>query len=309
MIISASRRTDIPAFYAEWFFERIKEGFCLVQNPMNPKSVRYIDLTPNSVDVIVFWTKNPDPIIPFLHFLDEMKYSYIFLYTLNNYPKYLEPNLPNITARLKSFKFLSGKIGADRVIWRYDPILLTNSITVDYHINTFDYLCNKLKDSTHRVIISFIDLYKHVESKLLTALPKNDYLINIDDNRHEILRLCDAFYKIAVRNNIEIASCAEVRNLIESGILPGACIDGAYLTSIFNKSFPLTKDNGQRKECLCVLSADVGLYDTCKHQCSYCYANRNLKVWNKNISEFDKAAPSLSGWIEYKSPIQKKLYL
>ncbi len=304
MIISASRRTDIPAFYSDWMMNRIKEKYCLVPNPNNPKMVRRIDLSPEAVDAFIFWTKNPKPMFSKLARIDDLGYSYIFLYTLNDYPKYMEPHVPCIADRIESFKDLSSKIGPKRVIWRYDPIVLTNKMTPEYHTNNFARTCEALSGMTVRVIISFLDLYKFVENRLKTLLPSGEILYDISSNRNIMYELSANLAKIASSHNMEIYSCAEIYDLRKAGILPGACIDGLYLTAIFEKNFTCKKDKNQRPECNCVLSADIGQYDTCRHRCIYCYANRSSKIYDRNIHLHNCHSPALIGWPQLKEPLQ-----
>jgi hypothetical protein len=307
MIISASRRTDIPAFYSDWLLNRIKEGYCLVKHPINKNLVRRIDLHQNIVDAFVFWTKNPEPMISKLRFLDDMGYDYIFLYTLNNYPNYLEPNIPILSSRIDSFKRLSSILGPGKVIWRYDPILITTSITPQYHYEAFYHLANELQGYTNRVIISFIDLYDFVFSRLKYTIPKNESFFDFSTNEEIMYAISNNLSSIAKRYGMNIFSCAETHNFTQSGVLPGACIDGVYLTTLFGKSFSKKKDKYQRVECNCVLSTDIGQYDTCRHKCAYCYANKNYKMLNENIGSHNDKSPSLTGWAEVSENIQRNL--
>ena len=178
MIISASRRTDIPAFYSDWFFNRTKEGFVLVRNPMNINQVSKINLSPEVVDCIVFWTKNPQPLINRLSKLD--RYNYYFQFTLNSYDETIEANVPEKKHLIKTFQELSAKIGRDRVIWRYDPILLTKKFDVNYHVKWFEYLADVLSGHTKKCVISFIDIYKKTERNLrgIDLIPMSEQLIN-----------------------------------------------------------------------------------------------------------------------------------
>jgi len=210
MIISASRRTDIPTYYSEWFFNRIKEGYVCVRNPMNIHQISRISLSPDVVDGIVFWTKNP---IPMMSRLDELKdYMYYFQFTINSYGKDIECNIPNKNDIIvPAFKDLSRKIGAERVIWRYDPILLTEKYNIDYHVKYFNELAKRLTGYTHKCVISFVDLYRNTKSntKDLGLLPLGT---------EEMYELARRLVEIADKNNLIVESCAEKINLEQFGI-------------------------------------------------------------------------------------------
>lgn len=307
MIISASRRTDIPTFYSEWFMNRIKEGFCYTVNPNNPKMVRRIELKPSMVEAFIFWTKNPRPMFSKLPHLDDFGFSYVFLFTLNNYPKYLEPNIPDLENRIDSFKYLASKLGPERVIWRYDPIILTSSITAEFHISNFQYLCSRLQGFTSRIIVSFLDSYQFVPNRIKASIPLGDELYEFSEMIDIVYQISEQLSQIASIYNMEIYSCAEIFELNNAGILPGACIDGLYLTKIFGRPFSTKKDKGQRPECNCVISTDIGQYNTCRHRCTYCYANRSDKILMENMCKYDVNAPCIIGWPKYEPPTQGNL--
>lgn len=217
MILSVSRRTDILAFYCDWFFNRLKEGYVLVRNPMNYRQVSKIKLTPEVIDCIVFWTKDPTNIIKNLDKLN--KYNYYFQVTINPYDKKIEKNVPMKKNIIKSFKFLSEKIGREKVIWRYDPILLTKDIDIAYHEKYFEVLASRLYGYTDKCVISFIDLY--------TKIKKNMKYINQENIDYEkMLFIGEKLFKIASKYNITIESCSEKINLSRVGINHGKCIDG-----------------------------------------------------------------------------------
>jgi DNA repair photolyase len=269
MIISASRRTDIPAFYTEWFFDRIKEGFVLVRNPMNNSQIRNVPLTPDMVDCIVFWSKNPKAIIPFLDKLDA--YHYYFQFTLNPYAQDIEPNLPGKNEIIDTFKELSNKLGSHRVIWRYDPILLNSQYTISYHVDNFCKMVYQLKGYTEKVTISFIDFY----SKIERAMSRHEIKTIETEAKHEIAK---EFAGIALENSLAIDTCAEDIDLSQYGITHARCIDGDLIERITGHSVNEKKDKSQRPECGCTASVDIGAYNTCSHGCVYCYANLpNLK--------------------------------
>lgn len=270
MILSVSRRTDIPAFYWEWFLNRVKAGFVDVRNPMNIHQVSRIDIRPNVVDCIVFWTKNAGNIIPHL---DQLKdYKYYFQYTINPYNKLIEENVPLKKDIIENFKSLSEIIGPNRVIWRYDPILLTDMIDVEYHLRYFEELAKRLKGYTNRCVISFVDLYKKTVSNTRELMMK-------EPTDMEMHFLAHNLSSIAKDYGMEIVSCSESIDLDFDGVRHGCCIDRNLIEEIVGYKIDVKKDKNQRKECGCVESVDLGAYNTCLHACKYCYANfNNMKV-------------------------------
>lgn len=270
MILSVSRRTDIPAFYWEWFLNRIQAGFVDVRNPMNIHQVSRINIRPEVVDCIVFWTKNAGNIIPHL---DQLKdYKYYFQYTINPYNKLIEENVPLKKDVIENFRSLSEIIGPNRVIWRYDPILLTNMIDVEYHIRYFEELAKRLKGYTNRCVISFVDLYKKTVSNTRELMMKEPTDIEMHFLAHNLS-------SIAKEYGMEIASCSESIDLDFDGVRHGCCIDRNLIEEIVGYKIDVKKDKNQRRECGCVESVDLGAYNTCLHACKYCYANfNNMKV-------------------------------
>lgn len=275
MIISASRRTDIPAFYAEWFMERIREGFFYSVNPFNSKQVKHISLLPSKVEAIVFWTKNPESMMRYLKELDDRGYRYYFHYTLNDYPGIFEPHMKPVEERLKTFIQLSATIGKSKVIWRYDPIIVSNLTPVNYHIERFGRIAERLSGSTERVVISFVDFYGKVNRRLKKLI--DSCTLEVTDITEEKLKSdLDLFIsklkKIADDVGMEMFSCAEKVDLSHLGVNHGSCIDANLINRIFNLSIRVKKDKNQRKECLCGESIDMGMYNTCRYFCTYCYA-------------------------------------
>ena len=279
MIISASRRTDIPAFYSDWFIERIREGYVLVRNPLNVHQVSKIKLTPDVVDFIVFWTKNPEPLLDKLKELQD--YNYYFQFTLNSYDTDIEEFVPNKGKYvISTFKKLSDKIGKEKVIWRYDPILLNDKYSIVYHLENFEKLAKQLSDYTEKCTISFVDLYKKTEKNL-----KSTNLIPFDD---EIIRdIAKELVSIAQQYNLKMDTCAEKIDLSDIGIEHAHCIDAELMERLTNYQYCLNKDKNQRKECGCAESIDIGAYNTCKNGCKYCYANYNRQCVINNCAQQD----------------------
>jgi DNA repair photolyase len=286
MILSVSRRTDIPAFYSEWFFNRIKEGFLYVKNPINRKQISKIMIKQNVIDCIVFWTKNPKPMLDNLDLLSE--YAYYFQYTLNPYGKTIEQNVPFLDESINIFKRLSDKIGPEKVIWRYDPIFITKEFNSIKHIYTFEKIAKSLSKYTDKCVISFLDVYKKCERNMKILM----YRTLTDE---EILILSSEISKIAMEHGIILETCAEEIDLTSIGIIKGKCIDDELISKISNKNLIIGKDKNQREICGCVASIDIGSYNTCKHNCIYCYANYDLNTVLKNSNEHDNHSALLCG--------------
>lgn len=273
MIISCSRRTDIPAFYSDWFFNRLCEGYVLVRNPMNSEQRRNVSLAPPDVDCLVFWTKNPAPILDRLHLLKD--YHYYFQFTLTPYDKDIEPNLPPKAQILDTFLRLSDKIGPKRIIWRYDPILLSDNITIEYHGDHFEEIAKRLLGYTEKCVISFIDVYRHIQSGMssLSIRPPDEF---------EMHALAKKLARIAENYKMKVETCAEKINLVDLGIGHGKCIDDCLISELTGLNLKIAKDKNQRELCGCVSSIDIGVYNTCRHLCRYCYANVSHKKIEKN---------------------------
>jgi len=290
MILSVSRRTDIPNYYSEWFCNRIKEGFLYVRNPMNAHQISKIDLSPEIVDGIVFWTKNPTNM---LERLDELRdYKYYFQFTLTGYGKDIEPNLPSKReALIPTFQKLSEKIGSERVIWRYDPILLNQRYAPEYHLKAFEEIAGNLKGYTRKVVISFIDLYAKTQ--------RNTDGLNIKQmSNAETMEFARALSQIARSNQLVIETCAEQIDLQNIGIKHGSCIDKELIEKIVGYKLKAGKDKNQRRECGCIESVEVGTYNTCKNGCKYCYANFNDAKVKESVKLYDINSPLLCGNLE-----------
>lgn len=287
MIISASRRTDIPAYYAKWLYHRIREGYVLVRNPMNFHQISKINLSPEMIDGIVFWTKNPAPMMPGLEELK--KYPYYFQFTLNPYGDDVEPALPSKrNVIIPCFLELSGRIGAERVIWRYDPILVNQKYTVEKHMLYFEMLANILNGYTRKCIISFIDMYRNTVNN-----GKELKLRSVTEDDMHIL--AEGFSKTAKRYGMELDTCSEQADLSRYGIHHSHCIDQALFERLGNCSLNVGKDPNQRKACGCVASIDIGAYNSCKNLCKYCYANFNPKMIDRNYRLHNPVSPLLFG--------------
>lgn len=295
MIISASRRTDIPAFYTEWLMRRLRAGFCCVPNPCNPRQVARVSLLPEDVEVLVFWTRNPAPLLPYLPELDARGYRYYFHYTLTGYPRILEQRTPTAPAAIDTFRRLAELIGPERIIWRYDPIVLTNITDYAYHIAQFDYLLTALHSHTRRVVISLMDAYRGAGERLGRLAQEGVTLLPVEPASAEFAACLRALADCAQAHGVEIQSCAEPFDLQPYGIAPGKCIDDAYLRRVFGLAVAHAKDKMQRPLCGCVASKDIGMYDSCPHACIYCYATHSEAKVAMNRARHDVESASLLG--------------
>lgn len=284
MIISVSRRTDIPAFYWNWFAERLREQFVLVRNPLNFHQVSRVALQPEVIDGMVFWTKNPAPMLGQLSVL--APYVYYFQFTLNAYGQEIESNLPTLRQRIKTFQRLSELVGPARVIWRYDPILLGSGYDLDYHSTAFTELAAQLSGSTRKCIISFLDYYPKINRRLqalqLTGL-----------TAAEQRQLAHRLATIARRYDLALETCAEKLELADLGIGHTRCIDTELLGRLGGCRLTVVKDKNQRHECGCAFSIDIGAYNTCLRGCCYCYANHSQAQVQKQAVLWDSSAPLL----------------
>jgi hypothetical protein len=300
MILSVSRRTDIPAFFSDWFYNRIEKGFVYVQNPFNIHQINKISIKADIVDCIVFWTKNPKPFIGRLNLLND--YSYYFQYTITGYGKKLEPNVPYLDDSIEYFTKLSKIIGFKRVIWRYDPIIFTDEQDINFHLLHFEKIAQKLAGKTERCVISFVDYYKKTIKNLST-------IKYYEPSKSQILDLAHIIKTIGSKYNIDIVSCAEEIDLSNQGISRGQCIDDKLIKEIFGISLNVEKDKNQRQECGCVASIDIGAYNTCPHGCLYCYANYNLNQVRRNYSQHNVHSELLFGTVSQNDKITEKRVL
>lgn len=278
MIISASRRTDIPAHYFPWFLERLRAGFVEVRNPMNPRQVSRIGLSPEAVDGIVFWTKNPTPMLDKLDTLDS--YMYYVQFTVTSYGRDVEPGVPSKNRVIvPAFQRLAEKLGPERVIWRYDPIFLTPVYNMDYHLRWFEALAKRLAPCTRQCTVSFLDYYRGTAGRLAPLSP-------LPFPPEQQGSLAGRLAEIARGYGLEMKSCAEEADLSRYGIGHASCIDGQLFERLLGRPLNLKKDRSQRPACGCAASRDIGAYDTCPNGCLYCYANHSEKALRENLAGF-----------------------
>jgi hypothetical protein len=294
MIISASRRTDIPALYARWFMNRVREGYALVANPLNPRQCSRISLSPGDVDALVFWTRNPKPLLGHLDELERREFPYYFLFTLTGYPRLLEPGLPPADELLSTFRSLSRRIGPGRVIWRYDPIVLSDVTDEDFIAGNFETLARRLHGQTEEVIVSFANFYRKVERNLGRVTGETGVRFrDVHGTPERVHALAARLAEAAREAGLRITACAEPYDFSSLGIERGRCIDGGLLRRLFGLCLSLGKDPSQRKDCGCVRSRDIGVYNTCTHGCIYCYANENRSLARRNRARHEPGAPTL----------------
>lgn len=327
VIISASRSTDIPAFYAKWFFNRLAKGYCIWYNPFNRKPT-YVSFS--RCKVIVFWTKNPEPIIPFLPELDKRGIHYYFQVTLNDYEQEgFEPCVPKLAHRVEVFKRLSALIGKEKVIWRFDPLIVTPNLSVRQLMAKVWNVGNLIKGYTDKLVFSFIDIagYRKVQNNLVkeTRLFTKESVENaeftiaqMDEVAVDMMKMREAWHNQGW--DISMATCAEKIDLEKYGIEHNRCIDGELMEKLWPddkeliyylhtgklpepnlfgntieipSTYKNLKDKGQRKVCGCMISKDIGMYNTCRHLCVYCYANTSKELVLRNKDKHNDNSKSI----------------
>jgi len=322
IIISASRSTDIPAFYAKWFIIRLKAGYCVWYNPFNQQPM-YVSF--KNAKAVVFWSKNPKPLIPYLYELDDRGIHYYFQFTLNDYDKEkLEPNVSPVDKRIETFIELSEKIGKEKVIWRFDPLVMTDKIGIDELLRKVENIGNQLNRYTNKLVFSFADIgniYKKVENNLKRL--NINYREFTPQTMNEFAK---GLQELNKNWNFSLGTCAEEIDLQRYGVEHNRCIDGELMKHIFvedtdfvyylsygklpekNSLFPVEiprkeaylKDKGQRKICGCMISKDIGMYNTCPHFCVYCYANTSKETVEKNRKLYAENKESIIGGKAYE---------
>ncbi|MGE4559997.1 MAG: DUF1848 domain-containing protein [Desulfobulbus sp.] len=299
MIISASRRTDIPAFYSPWLLNRLRAGRVLVRNPFNFHQVSEIRLSPAVVEALILWTKNPAPLLPHLDEIEAMGYPVLIHYTITACDRYVEPGLPDVSQRLAAFRVLSDMVGPDRVLWRFDPILLTQAQGIDHCLDRFTGLAGALEGLTHQCSISFVSLYAKCRRNLTGV-----GLLNPDALMKKELVMELAF--LAKAHGMRLKACCDEFLTDECGIDQAHCIDAAQLGGILGCNLQVRKDPGQRRGCGCSMSIDIGAYDSCAHGCRYCYANTSHQAVARNIAAHDPDSPLLIGHLQGNETIRKR---
>ena len=304
VIVSVSRSTDIPAFYADWFVHRWQQGYVKWRNPFNGV---YSYVSFKNTRAVVFWSKNPKPMLKHIEFLNENIKNYYFQYSLNDYEKEgYEGKVPQLSKRIETFKELAEKIGKERVIWRFDPLILTDTIDVNELLQRVKNIGDQLKGFTNKLVISFADIsvYKKVENNL-----KKEQIPYREFTTQEMINFAKGFQELNKSWGLEVGTCAEKVPLEQYGIVHNKCIDDDLFIQLFSDDKPLMdflgveikqpdlfsdkkeisknkilKDKGQRQLCGCIFSKDIGQYNTCPHECVYCYANTSKETAQSNYN-------------------------
>ena len=284
MIINTGQRTDIPAFYDEWFANRLREGFVCVRNPYDPQQVSRYRLDPSVVDVIGFCTKNPAPMFPHMDLL--AAYGQYWFVTITPYGRDIEPNVPDKHRILADFTRLANRVGVNSMGWRYDPILITERYTEGYHLRAFEDIARALEGYTQTVVISFIDLYPKVRRNFPEAR---------EVPREQRLSLGKKIIEIASAHGMTVKPCAEGDDLAVYGADCGGCMRISDYEKAIGRRLTVPRRKGARSACACYLACDIGAYNTCRHLCRYCYANAEADVVLAQSRLHDPASPFLIG--------------
>lgn len=284
MILQTGNRTDIPAFYSEWFAHRLREGFVLVRNPFNPLSVTRYRLNPEVVDLIVFCSKNPRPMLRYMDLLAPFR-QYWFM-TITPYEPDIEPNVPPAAEVMQTFRAFSDIVGPTNMCWRYDPILIDETWTAERHIEAFSSMCKTLEGSTHTVVISFIDLYEKVKVNYpeVKTVPFSVQL-----------SLTETLVGIAGEYGMIVKPCGESPQLASVGADCSGCMTQRVFEEAIGQNLNLPPNPNNRKECACYITNDIGAYNTCGHFCRYCYANADRDAVRESMRQHDPRSPLLIG--------------
>lgn len=285
MIINTGSRTDTVQYYSEWLLKRFKEGFVYSRNPLFLNKVTKYELNPEVVDCVIFCSKNYEPILGRLHEITD-RFNTYFYYTITAYGKDIEPNVPSIEDSIETLIKLSEIVGAKRIAWRYDPILLTEKYTKNRHYETFDYMSEKLSPYIDRCIFSFVEMYK----KLKTNMP--EIILLTQEDKDEIAKNIGL---IAQKNKILLQTCATLENYEKYNIIQSGCITAEILGTANGVTFSNIKHSGNRKGCRCMENRNIGDYDTCPNGCKYCYANQNPQIARKNYEKHNADSPLILG--------------
>ncbi|ANT65693.1 MULTISPECIES: DUF1848 domain-containing protein [Prosthecochloris] len=284
MVISASRRTDIPAFYAEWFIRRLEAGSCAVRNPYDRSRFREVSLRADDVAAFVFWTRFPRPLRLRYAALEHLGIPSLFHLTVTGYPRRFEPGMPTVEEVIAECEQLAGLIGQNRIVWRYDPVMLAPEIDVGWHIRNFRWLCERLHRVAGRIVVTFIQHYPHVAAR-------SDRLGCHSPGGVQKETLASSFLETAASFGMPLHGCGR-RDGAEF-FLPGRCIDSSMLRELFGLELSGRKDPGQPDVCGCMRSIDIGAYGSCLHRCGYCYATRDFREAERFHAMHDPLKPWL----------------
>src|ERR1700737_2873234 len=295
MIISASYKTDIPTFYGEWFMNRLRAGYCKMVNPYG-RQIYTIDLSPDAVDGFVFWTKNIGPFLKYLLEIRQRGYPFIVQHTINGYPRELEFRVINYTHTIEHMKKLAGEYGPDVAIWRYDPIIISSVTPVGWHLHNFETLAQSLEGTTNEVVISFGQIYKKTRRNMEWA--SREFAFSWSEHEaitwDAVRNLVTELARIASAHGMQLRVCSQQALLIPGIIEEARCVDADRIERVSGKAIlGKTRQKGNRKECGCFASRDIGEYDTCPHGCVYCYAVQHRELALQRYRAHDPASEFL----------------
>lgn len=285
MIVNTGGRTDTVQFYSDWLLRRFEEGYALSRNPLFPNKVSRIELDPEVVDCVMFCSKDYAPILPRLHEITD-RFNTFFHYTITAYGKDVEPGVPPIEEAIDTLKRLSAQVGKGRVAWRYDPVLLTETYTVERHLETFEAMAAELAPHVDRCVFSFVEMYKKLETNMPELVP----LTEADKDA-----LAKGMGETAARHGLYLQTCGTNGDYSRYGIHPSGCMTLEAIGAANGVRFRNLKHKGMREGCHCIESRDLGAYDTCLNGCEYCYANKRPDIAAKNCRLHDPASPLLLG--------------
>ena len=295
MIINVGGRTDIVQYFTPWRLKRFDEGYVLSRNPMFPNKVNCYELTPDKVDCVTFCSKNYAPILKDLHRITD-RFNTYFYYTITAYGKDVEPGVPSIDESIRTLQELSAQVGKERLVWRYDPVLLTERYTIGRHLETFSDMCREISPYVSRCIFSFVQYYDKVPFNMPEIIPMTE-----DDKRH----LAEGMGRIASENGMVLQACMCDMDLSTYGISQRACMTLEDIGKANGVEFRSVAHRGMRKGCHCIESRDIGWYDTCLNGCKYCYANTNPKKAFDNHTLHDVDSPLLLGHLTDEDEVQQ----
>ena len=288
MILNTGGRTDTVQYYSEWLLNRFREGYVLSRNPLFPEIVNRIELNPETIDVVVFCSKDYSPILPRLHEISD-RFNCYYHYTITAYGTDIEPRVPSIEDSIRTLKALAAQVGPEKIAWRYDPVLLTEKYTIERHLETFDRMARELTPYVDRCIFSFVEMYKKLEVNMPELLPVNE---------EDKLTLAENLGAIAQRYSLWLQTCATRTDYEQFGIHRSGCMTTEIFSQALGIEFKKTPHKGNRLGCACMESRGLGDYNSCPNGCRYCYANKDHAKAQQNYLTHNPDSPLLLGNIQ-----------
>ena len=283
MILNTGGRTDTVNYFSEWLLNRFAAGYAYSRNPFHPDVVNRIDLNPETIDVVEFCSKNYRPILSRLHEITE-RFNCHFHYTITAYDKDIEPNVPGIDESIETLRDLSAQVGKEKIIWRYDPVLLTGKYTIERHFATFDYIAGRIAPYVSRCVFSFVVWYKKLH------LPE---LQPISGLQKELI--AKGLGEMAAKRHLYIQTCGTKESYEQYGIHHSGCMTRAVYEHSLGLHFKKVEERGNRPGCRCMESRGLGDYNTCLNGCRYCYANYDHEKARENYRLHDPESPLMIG--------------